>query len=76
MYHVKTYCEDAGEIMFEEVLKHGYITATELIIKSYKRIQDSPCKYISFQYYFKYTYFLFFFRFIIRGNNIYVLLII
>lgn len=44
MLHTKTYCGNEGEIMFEEVLKHGYITASELIIKSYKRIEESPCK--------------------------------
>ncbi|XP_072759194.1 DNA-directed RNA polymerase III subunit RPC3 isoform X1 [Anoplolepis gracilipes] len=40
----KTYCGDEGEIMFEEVLKHGYITASEVIIKTYKRIEETPSK--------------------------------
>ncbi|EGI65510.1 PREDICTED: DNA-directed RNA polymerase III subunit RPC3 [Acromyrmex echinatior] len=38
----KTYCGDEGEIMFEEVLKNGYITASEVIIKTYKRIEQAP----------------------------------
>ncbi|KYN20584.1 PREDICTED: DNA-directed RNA polymerase III subunit RPC3 isoform X2 [Trachymyrmex cornetzi] len=38
----KTYCGDDGEIMFEEVLKNGYITASEVIIKTYKRIEQAP----------------------------------
>jgi len=28
--------------MFEEVLKNGYITASEVIIKTYKRIEQAP----------------------------------
>ncbi|XP_018307693.1 DNA-directed RNA polymerase III subunit RPC3 [Mycetomoellerius zeteki] len=38
----KTYCGDEGEIMFEEILKSGYITASEVIIKTYKRIEQAP----------------------------------
>lgn len=30
--------------MLEEVLKHGYITASEVIIKTYKRIEQTPSK--------------------------------
>ncbi|KAM0724812.1 DNA-directed RNA polymerase III subunit RPC3 [Formica fusca] len=44
MLFAKTYCEDEGEIMLEEVLKHGYITASEVIIKTYKRIEETPSK--------------------------------
>lgn len=44
MLFAKTYCGDEGEIMFEEVLKHGYITASEVIIKTYKRIEETPSK--------------------------------
>ncbi|XP_024881319.1 DNA-directed RNA polymerase III subunit RPC3 [Temnothorax curvispinosus] len=40
----KTYCGDEGEIMLEEVLKHGYIAASEVIIKTYKRIEQTPSK--------------------------------
>lgn len=44
MLFAKTYCQDEGEIMLEEVLKHGYITASEVIIKTYKRIEETPSK--------------------------------
>ncbi|XP_011160696.2 DNA-directed RNA polymerase III subunit RPC3 isoform X2 [Solenopsis invicta] len=40
----KTHCGDEGEIMLEEVLKHGYITASEVIIKTYKRIEQTPSR--------------------------------
>lgn len=42
MFFVKTVCGDEAEMMLEEVLKNGYITASELIIKTYKRIEQSP----------------------------------
>ncbi|EFN64824.1 DNA-directed RNA polymerase III subunit RPC3 [Camponotus floridanus] len=44
MLFAKTYCRDEGEIMLEEVLKHGYITASEVIIKTYKRLEETPSK--------------------------------
>lgn len=44
MLFAKTYCGDEGEIMLEEVLKHGYIAASAVIIKTYKRIEQSPSK--------------------------------
>lgn len=44
MLFTKTYCRDEGEIMLEEVLKHGYITASEVIIKTYKRLEETPSK--------------------------------
>lgn len=43
MFLVKTTCGDVGEMMLEEVLKHGYITASDLIVKTYKRIEQLPC---------------------------------
>jgi len=46
VFFAKTYCGDEGEIMLEEVLKHGYITASEVIIKTYKRIEHMPSKSI------------------------------
>ncbi|KOC66231.1 DNA-directed RNA polymerase III subunit RPC3 [Habropoda laboriosa] len=42
MFFVKTVCGDESEMMLEEVLKHGYMTASELIVKTYKRIEQSP----------------------------------
>ncbi|XP_053975450.1 DNA-directed RNA polymerase III subunit RPC3 [Hylaeus anthracinus] len=42
MFFVKTVCGDQAEMMFEEVLKHGYISASELIIKTYGRIEELP----------------------------------
>ncbi|CAL7945226.1 unnamed protein product [Xylocopa violacea] len=42
MFFVKTVCGDEAEMMLEEVLKNGYITASEVIIKTYKRIEQSP----------------------------------
>ncbi|XP_011873088.1 PREDICTED: DNA-directed RNA polymerase III subunit RPC3 isoform X2 [Vollenhovia emeryi] len=47
---VKTMCGDEGEIMLEEVLKHGYITASELIIKTYKRIEQTPSKSVQLSF--------------------------
>lgn len=44
MFFVKTVCGDEAEMMLEEVLKHGYITASEVIVRTYKRMQQSPCK--------------------------------
>lgn len=46
MLFAKTYCGDEGEIILEEVLKHGYITASEVLIKTYKRIEETPSKCI------------------------------
>lgn len=51
MLFAKTYCGDEGEIMLEEVLKHGYIAASAVIIKTYKRIEQSPSKCM-IQYFF------------------------
>ncbi|XP_014477901.1 PREDICTED: DNA-directed RNA polymerase III subunit RPC3 isoform X2 [Dinoponera quadriceps] len=42
MFLVKTHCGNDSEIMLEEVLKHGYITASDMIIKTYKKIQELP----------------------------------
>ncbi|XP_076300015.1 RNA polymerase III subunit C isoform X2 [Lasioglossum baleicum] len=42
MFFVKTVCEDQAEMMLEEVLKAGYITASDVIAKTYKRIEQSP----------------------------------
>jgi len=44
MFFAKTYCGDEGEIMLEEVLKHGYIAASKVIIRIYKRIEQTPSK--------------------------------
>ncbi|XP_018398493.1 PREDICTED: DNA-directed RNA polymerase III subunit RPC3 [Cyphomyrmex costatus] len=38
----KTYCGDEGEMMLEEVLKYKRITASQVIIKTYKRIEQIP----------------------------------
>ncbi|PBC33528.1 DNA-directed RNA polymerase III subunit RPC3 [Apis cerana cerana] len=42
MFFVKTNCGNEAEMMLEQVLKNGYITASEVIIKTYKRIEQSP----------------------------------
>ncbi|XP_020279904.1 DNA-directed RNA polymerase III subunit RPC3 [Pseudomyrmex gracilis] len=44
IFFVKTCCGDEAEVMIEEVLKHGYITASDVIIKTYKRIEQTPSK--------------------------------
>ncbi|EZA46881.1 hypothetical protein DMN91_004693 [Ooceraea biroi] len=44
MFFTKTYCGDEGEIMLEEILKHGYLTASEVIIKTYKRVEKASNK--------------------------------
>lgn len=43
MFFVKTMCGDESEMIFEEVLMNGYITASEVITKTYKKIEQSPC---------------------------------
>ncbi|KAG6796980.1 DNA-directed RNA polymerase III subunit RPC3 [Apis mellifera caucasica] len=42
MFFVKTNCGNEAEMMLEQVLKNGYITASEVIIKTYKRMEQSP----------------------------------
>lgn len=37
MFFVKDNCGDESEMLFEEILKHGYETASNVIIKIYKR---------------------------------------
>lgn len=45
MFFAKTYCGDEGEIILEEILKHGCITASDVIIKTYKRVEQEPAKF-------------------------------
>jgi len=45
--------------MLEEVLKHGYIAASEVIIRTYKRIEQSPSKCMIQKYYMYLLAFLF-----------------
>ncbi|XP_032674570.1 DNA-directed RNA polymerase III subunit RPC3 isoform X2 [Odontomachus brunneus] len=42
IFLVRTCCGNESQIMLEEILKHGYIKASDLIIKTYRRIQESP----------------------------------
>ncbi|CAK9804650.1 DNA-directed RNA polymerase III subunit RPC3 [Anthophora plagiata] len=42
IFFVKTVCGDESEMMLEEVLKHGYLTASDLIMRTYKKIEQSP----------------------------------
>ncbi|CAD1477753.1 unnamed protein product [Heterotrigona itama] len=42
MFFVKTMCGDESEMILEEVFMHGYITASEVITKTYKKIEQSP----------------------------------
>ncbi|KAK9294358.1 hypothetical protein QLX08_011001 [Tetragonisca angustula] len=42
MFFVKTMCGDESEMILEEVLMSGYITASEVITKTYKKIEQSP----------------------------------
>ncbi|XP_043269175.1 DNA-directed RNA polymerase III subunit RPC3 isoform X2 [Venturia canescens] len=39
MFFVKTCCGDEAEMMFEEILRNGYETASELIMRTYKRLE-------------------------------------
>ncbi|KAL2746845.1 DNA-directed RNA polymerase III subunit RPC3 [Vespula maculifrons] len=41
MFFVKNVCGDESEIMLEEVLKNGSLTASQTIINAYKKIQHS-----------------------------------
>ncbi|XP_033216111.1 DNA-directed RNA polymerase III subunit RPC3 isoform X2 [Belonocnema kinseyi] len=42
MFFVKTNCGDEAEMMFEEILKHGYETASQVIITTYKKLKSRP----------------------------------
>lgn len=42
MFFVKTMCGDESEMILEEILMNGYITASEVITKTYKKIEQSP----------------------------------
>jgi hypothetical protein len=42
MYFVKTFCGDEAEMMLEEVLKNGYERASQIIVKTYQRLQQFP----------------------------------
>ncbi|XP_033327715.2 RNA polymerase III subunit C isoform X1 [Megalopta genalis] len=41
MFFTKTVCGDEAEMMLEEVLKNGYITASEILVRTYRRIEQS-----------------------------------
>ncbi|KAI4488786.1 hypothetical protein M0802_011296 [Mischocyttarus mexicanus] len=41
MFFIKTICGDDAEKMLEEVLKNGYLTASQIIINVYKKLQQS-----------------------------------
>lgn len=45
MFFVKNVCGDESEIMLEEVLKNGSLTASQTIINAYKKIQHSSSKH-------------------------------
>ena len=42
MLFVKSNCGDEAEMMLEEILKHGYETASQVIITTYKKLQRKP----------------------------------
>lgn len=48
MYFVKTFCGDEAEMMLEEILKNGYETASQLIVKTYQRLEQFPRKFHTF----------------------------
>lgn len=43
IFFVKSMCGNECEMILEEVLMNGYITASEAIAKTYKKIEQSPC---------------------------------
>ena len=42
MYFAKTTCGDEAEMMLEEILKCGYETASQVIVKTFQRLQQFP----------------------------------
>ncbi|XP_014218595.1 DNA-directed RNA polymerase III subunit RPC3 [Copidosoma floridanum] len=42
MYHVKLIIGDEAEMMLEEVLKSGYESASQIIVKTYQRLEHLP----------------------------------
>lgn len=51
MLFVKDCSGDESEVMFEEVLKRGYETASRVIAKSHSRFDQNPCKTFFFSLY-------------------------
>ena len=45
MFFVKNTCGDEAEMMFEEILKEGYDTASHVIITTYKKLKSRPRMY-------------------------------
>ena len=41
MFFVKNCCALEGQMILEEVLRHGYNTASEIIMKVYKQLEQS-----------------------------------
>lgn len=44
MLFVKTCCGDEGEMILEEILRHGYDTASKVIIRTYHRLKQASRK--------------------------------
>ncbi|KAJ8676608.1 hypothetical protein QAD02_012395 [Eretmocerus hayati] len=42
MFFVKTFCGDEPEMILEEFLKSGYETASQVIVKTYQRLEQFP----------------------------------
>ncbi|OXU26186.1 hypothetical protein TSAR_007003 [Trichomalopsis sarcophagae] len=42
MYFVENCCGNEAEMMLEEVLKNGYDTASQIIVKTYKKLEQFP----------------------------------
>jgi len=42
MKFVKVFCGDDSEIILEEVLKHRHVTASQVIVKTCKRLEMFP----------------------------------
>lgn len=45
MYFVENCCGNEAEMMLEEVLKNGYETASQIIVKTYKKLEQFPRKF-------------------------------
>ena len=42
MYFVKCFCGDEAEMMLEEILKNGYETASQVMVKIYQKLEQFP----------------------------------
>lgn len=53
MFWVKSHCGDVAEMILEEILKQGYDTASQVIIKTFKKLEEAPGKIVTNKMWFE-----------------------